>query len=267
VSVGAFHACAVTTAGAGYCWGDGGMGDLGDGTVYGGTSFAPVAGGHTFASISAGVYSSCGLTTAGAAYCWGSNMLGGLGTGFTGPEQCQSYEYSYCSTVPVSVTGGFTFRQVEAKVYAACGLTLDGTTYCWGSNLNDNLGYHTHTGPEQCNWDESYIVPCTRLPLAVPGLPALVSFSADDSYGCGLTSAGVAYCWGYPQNVGDLTSNTGPVEVPGDLTFATLSTGPYSTCGVTPAGVAYCWGDNSQGKLGDGTTTSSRVPVKVAGQP
>lgn len=267
VSVADFHACAVTTTGAGYCWGDGGMGDLGDGTVYGVAPIARVAGGHTFASISAGVYSSCGLTTTGAAYCWGSNMMGGLGTGLTGPEQCQPYGYADCSTVPVAVTGGHTFQQVAAKTYAACGLTPGGTTYCWGSNLNDNLGYHTHTGPEQCQWDDTYIVPCTRLPRAVPGLPPLASLSASDSYACGLTSNGVAYCWGYPQNTGDLTSNTGPVEVPGGLTFATLSTGPYATCGVTPAGVAYCWGHNEHGILGDGTTTSSRVPVKVAGQP
>jgi hypothetical protein len=238
VSVGSFHACAVTTTGAGYCWGDGGMGDLGDGTVYGGAPVARIAGGLTFASVSAGVYSSCGVTTAGAAYCWGSNMLSGLGTGSTGPEQCQPYGYADCSTVPVAVTGGHTFRQAAAKVYAACGLTLEGTTYCWGSNLNDNLGYATHTGPEQCQWDDTYIVPCTRLPRSVPGLPALVSLSASDSYACGLNSTGVAYCWGYPQTTGDLTSNTGPVQVPGGLTFATLSTGPYATCGVTPAGVA-----------------------------
>jgi alpha-tubulin suppressor-like RCC1 family protein len=38
-------------------------------------------------------------------------------------------------------------------------------------------------------------------------------------------------------------------------------------CGVTVDGTAYCWGENSDGQLGNGTTTSSIVPVKVAGQP
>jgi alpha-tubulin suppressor-like RCC1 family protein len=227
-----------------------------------------VAGGLTFASVSAGVYSSCGVTTTGAAYCWGNNMLGGLGTGTSiGPEQCQPTPFSACSTVPVGVTGGLTFKQVEAKVYAACGVTTSGTAYCWGSNLNDDLGFGTLTGPEQCAWDESYIVPCSRVPLVVPASPAFVSLSATEEYTCGLTSTGDAYCWGYPQpDQRFLGSNTAPAAVPGGLTFAMLSAGPYSTCGVTTAAVAYCWGLNGDGRLGDGTTTSSSVPVKVAGQ-
>jgi len=42
--------------------------------------------------------------------------------------------------------------------------------------------------------------------------------------------------------------------------------GVFHTCGVTTAGVAYCWGNNQFGALGDGTTSPSRVPVKLAGQ-
>jgi alpha-tubulin suppressor-like RCC1 family protein len=267
VSVGAFHACGVTTGGAAYCWGDAGMGELGDGTAYGGTPVARVAGGLTFVSVSAGVDHSCGVTSEGAAYCWGNNVLGGLGTGSTGPEQCQPYGFADCSKVPVAVTGGLTFRQVDAKVSAACGLTMSGTAYCWGSDLNDDLGFGTHTGPELCAWSGTDSFPCSRVPRAIPGLPALVSLSASDTYTCGLTSTGIAYCWGYPQNIGDLSSSTAPVAVPGGLSFKTLSTGPYTTCGLTVSGVAYCWGNNEEGEFGDGTTTNSRVPVKVAGQP
>jgi alpha-tubulin suppressor-like RCC1 family protein len=57
------------------------------------------------------------------------------------------------------------------------------------------------------------------------------------------------------------------VAVAGGLQFAYLKAGEFSACGVTPAGVAYCWGDNEYGQLGDGTTASSAVPVKVAFQP
>jgi alpha-tubulin suppressor-like RCC1 family protein len=40
-----------------------------------------VAGGLTFASLTAGFYHTCGLTGSGVAYCWGANGSGQLGDG------------------------------------------------------------------------------------------------------------------------------------------------------------------------------------------
>jgi alpha-tubulin suppressor-like RCC1 family protein len=50
------------------------------------------------------------------------------------------------------------------------------------------------------------------------------------------------------------------------LLFRQVSTGGGAhTCGVTAGSVAYCWGLNSDGQLGDGTTTNHLTPVPVAG--
>ena len=51
---GRYHVCGVTTAGAAYCWGGG---VLGDGNSVGSATPVPVAGGLTFAAVSAGAYS------------------------------------------------------------------------------------------------------------------------------------------------------------------------------------------------------------------
>jgi alpha-tubulin suppressor-like RCC1 family protein len=61
-----------------------------------------------------------------------------------------------------------------------------------------------------------------------------------------------------------------------ELDFAKVSAGDRHACGVTgggivnpptAAGAVYCWGDNNFGQLGNSWTTTSSVPVNVAGQP
>ena len=44
-----------------------------------------------------------------------------------------------------------------------------------------------------------------------------------------------------------------------------ISSGKLHTCVVTTTGGVKCWGINEFGRLGDGTTTNSSVPVNVAG--
>ncbi len=74
-----FHTCGVTAAGAVYCWGNNFFGQLGDGTTTDRSSPVLVAGGVSFAAVSAGLRHTCGVTAAGAAYCWGDNTSGQLG--------------------------------------------------------------------------------------------------------------------------------------------------------------------------------------------
>src|SRR5204863_405896 len=82
ISAGGFDAgytCGVNTSGTAYCWGEGGHGELGNGSN--GSSLVPVAasGGLKFSAVDAGWrYHTCGLTTTGAAYCWGFNVWGQL---------------------------------------------------------------------------------------------------------------------------------------------------------------------------------------------
>ena len=62
--------------------------------------------------------------------------------------------------------------------------------------------------------------------------------------------------WGYPVKLRPRFGVAG---------LETISAGGGHTCFVNPQGVASCWGNNSNGQLGDGTTTSTSQPTTVYG--
>ena len=247
VAAGSGQTCAVSTARAAYCWGYNGDGDLGDGTTIDRTSPVPVVGGLSFTQVTAaGDGYSCAVTTGHAAYCWGLNVSGNLGDGTTTQQ-----------TSPVLVLGGLSFSQVSAgDDYHACGVTTGGAAYCWGYNVEGQLGDGTTTRQTS--------------PVPVTGGLSFVQLSAGDVRSCAVTTSGAAYCWGYNVNgwLGDgttTTPRTSPVPVVGGVTFAQVSAASNYTCGLAAGGAAYCWGHNGDGQLGDGSTTDRTSPVPVVG--
>jgi alpha-tubulin suppressor-like RCC1 family protein len=103
------------------------------------------------------------------------------------------------------------------------------------------------------------------------GSPA-PSISAGGGHTCAIES-GSAYCWG-EQASGDLGDGTtilysiSPVAVDtsgvlAGKTLTMIASGDSNTCALDTAGAAFCWGDNTDGQLGNKTTTSSGVPVAV----
>src|SRR5438067_2118836 len=191
LSAGGHHTCAVTAAGAAYCWGYNVYGQLGVGTTTGPESCAtanpdvtvdcsvapaPVAGGISFAAVSA---------AAGAAYSWGSNDEGDLGDGTTTQR-----------LTPVPVASDVRFAALARGIANGhtCGVTAAGAAYCWGSNRTGQLGDGTTT---------------QRLtPVPVASSVPFTAVSAGSFHTCGLTAAGAAYCWG-GNGAGQLGDGTG----------------------------------------------------------
>ena len=249
VSAGSSHSCGVTTQGVGLCWGDNSLAMLGDGSAESSLRPVAVAGGQlSFAAVSAGQFHSCGVTTAAEAYCWGANSDGQLGD-----------DDITIKLFPVPVEGGHDFDVVSAGGAHSCGVSTSGVAYCWGRNHQGQLGDGTTVdryGPVAVASDFNSLS---------AGL--LGYFGSDPSHSCGVTTAGVAYCWG-SNGDGQLgnsttTNSPTPVAVVGGLAFAAVSAGDRHTCGVTIAGDGYCWGRNSLGQLGDGTTVDELAPVLV----
>lgn len=245
ISVGAFHACGLDSGGSAFCWGLNGSGQLGTGSKSNSPDSAVhVQGAIVFSTVSAGGWHTCGLTPDGRAYCWGDGTEGRLGNN-SGEE----------SLTPVAVAGGLTFHSISSGLRNSCGITIGGEAYCWGG-----VG---GTGIPRGGMDPSNAF----TPAPVPGNLTFQSVSAGQDLTCGLSTSGVAYCWGAPDRDGGPGPDTfTPKPVPGPIRFQFLRLGlGLHACGIATTGIAYCWGWNRDGQLGDGSTKDSDVPVPVAG--
>ena len=255
--------CGVNTEKAAYCWGYNFYGQVGNGkTIADGAQYewikAPsaVVGGHKFVQVEAGYDASCGIDTAGVAWCWGSNANGARGDG--DPE-------SAIRPGLHKVAGGHKFRSISVGGSHACAIKSEGSSaagpvYCWGTGAVGQVGDGAN------EWSNP-----SPVPVAKVGGKTLKfkSVSAGGLSTCGITDAGVAYCWGRNNfgqlGVGDQKDRSRPTEVKTSVRFKSISVGGSQTCGISVDNVAYCWGYTISGSLGTGKLYDERLtPTKVS---
>jgi alpha-tubulin suppressor-like RCC1 family protein/pimeloyl-ACP methyl ester carboxylesterase len=102
------------------------------------------------------------------------------------------------------------------------------------------------------------------------GATVITSITVASQHTCALTSTGGVKCWGRNDfgELGDNTTTTRltPVDVFGlSSGVMAISAGGVHTCALTRTGDVKCWGVNSNGQLGDNTTTTRLTPVDVFG--
>jgi len=270
VGAGTHYVCGLDATGAAFCWGLNSSGNLGAPAtaLCGGKHCSvvptPVAGGIRFRALSVGNLHACGISIGGDAYCWGENSFGQIGVG-TGGGSSDIEE-----TPAAVVIGGAKVASIAAGWDHTCALTEAGQAFCWGLNVNGQLG----------NGTDGSVNLFSARPVAVAGGLTFASITVGGRHTCGLTAAGVAYCWG--SNGGGLCPtircNTGflgigttadgrntPTLVARGLVFAQLSAGQNHTCGRTANGWVYCWGGNIVGQLGigDGSRYNSLSPIGI----
>jgi alpha-tubulin suppressor-like RCC1 family protein len=208
----------------------------------------------------------CAVKQDGTVQCWGENLEGQLGNGAFASNQSApvvvQLNNAPLNNVVSVVAGGFH----------TCALKAQGTVFCWGFNLDGQLGNGTtSTGvasPVQ-----------VRGPGNVGFLSNVVALAAGTLHTCALLVNGTVQCWGSNGNGqlgnGDLTQadQTTPVQARGTNNsgvldnVVSLGAGLGYTCALLGDGTVRCWGSNSSGQLGNGDATGAGkfFPVAVVG--
>lgn len=212
----------------------------------------------------------CGLAADSTVYCWGSNRNSRLGRPTTG-TRCPDNDPSNtiaCALQPAPVPNAPKLASLVAGTDYFCGLTADGTPYCWGfSQTSDGSG-----------------IDFGETPSPLPGGLHLTQLGAGIGTLCGVATTGAGVCWGDYQGGmrGDATADPDtaqlsltPNTIPGH-TFSAIYPREYTTCGLATDGSAWCWGGDylgglgssgaaTQGHCGAGWAPCARTPVAVAG--
>ncbi|MGZ9108866.1 MAG: RCC1 domain-containing protein [Micavibrio sp.] len=246
ISAGEHFTCGIKTDGSAWCWGQDTGGQLGNGGVTGNQPDpSAVTGGATWSAISAGNNHSCGVRTDNSAWCWGNGSNGRLGNGATVNQPD-----------PVTVSGGSTWSEVRSGFGYSCGIKTDGTLHCWGSNVSGQLGDGTLTQ--------------RTAPVASIAGSDWMAVSAGVAHTCALRTNGAVQCWGETAGgrLGDNGSEhlVSPTPISSPAGWLSVSgSGNTHSCGIKADGSLWCWGNNSDGQLGDNTTTRRLVPTAVSG--
>ncbi|CAN5903682.1 hypothetical protein BH11VER1_BH11VER1_42150 [soil metagenome] len=254
VAGGYYYSVALCSDGTLAAWGWNAYGQLGnnsttDSTVPVAVNTTGVLAGKTVVAIATGNLYNLALCSDGTLAAWGYNNNGQLGNNSTTN-----------STVPVAVntTGALAGKTVVAMAAGgnySLALCSDGTLASWGYN---GTTYST--------------IPVAMTATGVLAGKTVVEVAAGGGHSLALCSDGTMAAWGYNSN-GQLGNNSTtdssvPVAVTttgvlAGKTVVEVAAGSSHSLALCSDGTLAAWGYNSNGQLGNNSTTDSSVPVAV----
>ncbi|WP_413584874.1 hypothetical protein [Bdellovibrio sp. HCB274] len=245
VSAGMDSACALTSTGAVYCWGE--DQNIIESIYTDRPAPVPLDIGTAYLSISVGG-GACGITSTNSLKCWGRTATWGvLGNGTAVGSQ-----------YPVVVDSGVSYKKVSVSSNHACAITTAGLLKCWGTNTSGKLGNGNSIAQLS--------------PVVIDGTETYNEISAGSTHTCGITTSKVLKCWGQNNNgqLGDNTTtgkNT-PTIIDTGVNYIAVATPRYQgshTCAITEGNTLKCWGGNSNYQVGDNTNTTRIFPITIDG--
>jgi alpha-tubulin suppressor-like RCC1 family protein len=225
--------------------GPGGIGHL--------TSILAVAGGERHAVA---------LDSDGAVWTWGWNFLGQLGTGAACPDMNSG---ACMGLFPSRVPGLANVRAIAARGYHTLALKQDGTVWAWGFNdagqVGDGTNIDRHTPVQVAgltgHGGVAEIVSGGKVNVAIMADRTLMAWgrNAEGAVGNGAFDAS-----------GQGVPTATPVSQATGLTrVRAVAVGWNHVVALDTDGGVWTWGENTDGELGDGTTSHRNTPYRVPG--
>ncbi len=298
VAVGSSHTVAIFPNGTLWTWGNGSGGQLGTG-YYDGSQPAPAqVGTATWQSVSAGVGCCLAIRTDGTLWAWGLNYYGQLGLGNTSSQGTPTQvgtattwasvsigsthtlalrqdgtlwawgrggsgqlgqgtsETTRDQLSPVQVGSDTNWRSVSAGVGYSVAIRTDGTLWAWGNNYGGQLGLTTAT--------------VQYTPVQIGTATNWRTVSAGGDHVLAVRQDGTLWSWG-GNSEGQLGNGTvstaqyGPVQVGTATDWQAVAAGIYYSLALRRDGTLWAWGYNTDGQLGNGTTTRQLTPAPAGG--
>jgi len=230
--------------------GENSNGQLGDGTTTDRLTVITIAAPTNFIKVAAGYEHSIGLTADGKVYTWGDDSAEQLGDGAGATDV----------TTPTMVAGITNAIDIAAGAYTSYVLLADGTVMAWGLNNFDQVGDGTFVDQPS--------------PVAVPGASNVVHIASNPLAGhaMALRTDGRILTWGLGvfgalgDGVSFVSSTPVLVDNTTGLNYAVnIWAGAGHSVAIRHDGTVYAWGQNTNGQLGDASTTDKTTPVPMTG--
>ncbi|GAA0658502.1 hypothetical protein GCM10010193_06490 [Kitasatospora atroaurantiaca] len=273
VAAGYSYSLALLADGTVAAWGSNAFGQLGDGTTSSRNTPVTTCRYSCTSALSNVVAITAGggnlaLLSSGFVFSWGANERGELGNGTT-TNSTSAEPVCADQACNASLTG---ITAVSAGGGHSMALRSDSSVVAWGLNADGEVGDGTTTdryAPVRvCAVGQS--APCTQ---GLTGIAAL----GTGALSAAVTTTGAVRTWGYnflgQLGDGTTTNRTTPVIVCAVGESAPCTRGLTGVSAVTSGtghavalrsdGGVVGWGWNTNGQVGDGTTTQRNTPVRV----
>ncbi len=238
------HSLGLKSDGTLWAWGLNNYGQLGDGSYTQRTSPVQIGNDNKWISVVAGYAHSLALKSDGTLWAWGWNQQGQLGD-----------NSNINKNIPTQIGTENKWTLISAGSYHTHGIKSDGSLWSWGLNNYGQLGDLTSINriiPVRVGLENNWAI-----------------IQAGEYHSLALKANGTLWAWGYNAygQLGDSTMSSiiraVPTQIGNENKWVCIATGQWFSMGLKSNGTLWTWGYNTQGQLGDGTTSHKIVPTQI----